>query len=204
MARLNAITQPRWNSPLIRFFGLKVSGAAADTLSPEIAPSFDINQQDDAQLAYLRGEKLGAFGFVLTSAAGFYSTAALRNPANSGVLVTVKGIQFFSQGSQINLSLSTIADLTSSGYCTPLDTRWGPLATVKTSSRYTYRNDSAGPLTGQRIAQYRSNVQHYVDTPILLVPDTALIIETSVVNADLTWGIWFSERAIPAEELSTG
>lgn len=204
MPFFNAIGQPRFNSPLVRFFGMKIGAAAAPSLAPEIAPSFDVNQHDDPQLYYLRGEKIAGYGNVLTSAAGFYSTAAIRNPTGSGVLVLIESINCFSQGGSINLSLSSISDLTSAGYCTPLDGRWGALGVVFTSARYTYRNDSAGPLTGQRITQLRNNVQHHLQLPIILTPGIALVIETTVVNADLTWGVVFRERQVPSEELATG
>lgn len=204
--RYNVIGQPRFNSPLVRFFGMKIEGAAAPTLAPEIAPSFDVNQQDDPQLAFLRNEKLAAYGGSMAAAPGFYSTAAIRNPAGSGVILIIEEIIATGGGAgvYVNLSLSTISDLTSAGYCTPLDTRWGPLATVKTAARYTYRNDSAGPLTGQLIARVSGSVLDPFKCPCILVPDTAFIIETQAVNAALVWAVRFRERPIPAEELATG
>lgn len=202
MQVFNAIGQPRWNSPLVRFFGMKIGGAAAPSLAPEIAPSFDVNQQDDAQLAFLRGEKRASYGAQINAAPGFYTTAALRNPTGSGVLVIVRRIVGYSTGGWVNVSLSQISDLTNAGSCTAMDTRWG--ANNLTSARYTFRNDSAGPLSGARIAQLRNGIETYQDMPVVLSPGFALILETSVVNLDLTFAFEFIERTIPAEELATG
>lgn len=201
--QFNQIGQPRWNSPLIRFFGMKVGSAAAPTLAPEIAPSFDVNQRDDASLAFLRGEKLASYGQTISAAPGFYSTAALRNPDGSGVLLEVERI-LANSTNVVTVSISDVDDLVSSGYCTPLDSRWGRPATVQTSARYTYRNNSAGALSGQRILIIPAGQVGLIEVPVLLVPDTALVIETSSVNQNLTFGFVFRERAIPAEELSTG
>lgn len=200
----NQIGQPRWNSPLVRFFGMKGGSPPAPTLAPEIAPSFDINQRDDPSLAYLRNEKLAGYGTTLSAAVGFYSTAALRNPANSGMLIEVQRVLAYSLNSTVTISLSTISDLTSAGACTPYDTRWGPLTTIFTAGRYTFRNDSAGPLSGQRLMQVPAGVTSMIELGTLLVANTALIIETAAVNQGLTFAFQFRERPIPAEELATG
>jgi len=202
MPLFNAIGQPRWNSPLIRFFGMKIGSAAAPSLAPEIAPSFDVNQQDDPQLAFLRGEKIAGYGRSLAAAAGFYSSAALRNPANSGILVIVDTIMAYSATSAATVSISQLNDLTSSGPCTPRDTRWGN--NVTTTARYTYRNDSAGPVAGARIAEIPAGTFGMHEMPVVLSPGFALVLETSSVNAALAWAFRFSERSIPAEELQTG
>ena len=202
MPLFNAIGQPRWNSPLIRFFGMKIGSAAAPSLAPEIAPSFDVNQQDDPQLCFLRGEKMGGYGRTLAAAAAFYSSAALRNPAGSGILVIVDSIQAYSTASAVTVSISQLSDLTSAGPCTPLDTRWGN--NVTTTARYTYRNDSAGPVAGARIMEVPQGTFGVLKMPVVLSPGFALVIETSSVNSALAWAIRFRERSIPAEELQTG
>lgn len=204
MPMFNAIGQPRWNSPLVRFFGMKVGQAPAPTLAPEIAPSFDVNQRDDPSLAFLRGEKLASYGTTIAAAVGFYSTAALRNPAGSGAMIEVELIQAYSLNSAVTLSLSTISDLTSAGYCTVRDGRWGTLTTILTSGRYTFRNDSAGPLSGQRIMQVPAGVVGLLPIPVILAPGNALIIETAAVNQGLTFAFHFRERTLPNEETQTG
>lgn len=202
MPLFNAIGQPRWNSPLIRFFGMKIGSAAAPSLAPEIAPSFDVNQQDDPQIMFLRGEKLAGYGSAIAAAVGFYSTAQIRNPSGSGVLAIIDAVQAYSAAAWVNLSISQTSDLTSSGACTARDSRWQPQGT--TSVRYGFRNDSAGALTGARFQVIRTGTLGLIPISCVLHPGYSLVIETSVVNADLTWGADFRERAIPAEELSTG
>lgn len=202
MPLFNAIGQPRFNSPLVRFFGMKIGGAAAPSLAPEIAPSFEVNQQDDPQQYFLRGEKLAGYGTSMSAAVGFYSTGALRNPAGSGVLLIVKSVYVFSTAN-VNVSLSQISALTNDGSPTVLDARWAGLSQLQTSARYSWRNDSAGPLTGSMIRRL-SGAADEIELPVVIPPNFALIIETQAVNQSLNFGYTFVERAIPAEELATG
>jgi hypothetical protein len=181
---------------------MKIMGAAAPSLAPEIAPSFDVNQQDDAQLNFLRGEKLAGYGTSMSAAVGFYSTGALRNPAGSGVLLIVKSLYVFSTAN-VNVSLSQISALTNDGSCTVLDGRWAGLSQLQTAGRYSWRNDSAGPLTGSMIRRWGGEGDERPFSAVL-PPNFALVIETQAVNQSLNFGFTFVERAIPAEELATG
>jgi hypothetical protein len=198
----NAIGQPRWNSPLVRFFGMKIGGAAAPSLAPEIAPSFDVNQMDDPQLLYLRGERRGGYGGILTAAVGFYGTAAIRNPAGSGILVIVESVLASVTGNPAYYSISQISDLTSAGSANSFDARYG--TNSQTTARYTFRNDSAGPLTGARLGVIPAGQMDPINVGAVLPPNYAFIVETANVNAQMIWAISFRERAIPAEELATG
>lgn len=206
MPLFNAIGQPRWNSPLVRFFGMKIGSAAAPSLAPEIAPSFDVNQMDDPQLYFLRNERLGQGGTVLAAAAGFFSSAQLRNPANSGVLLILKGLTVYATGASVDVSvvLNQAFNLTNV-LSNPLsDTRWFDIGTTGTAGIVSSRNNNAGIAgSAARLMQVPVGTLHTI-TDVVLAPGDALVADTSVVNAALWFGFKWRERPIPAEELATG
>lgn len=206
MPLFNQIGQPRFNSPLVRFFGMKIGGAAAPALAPEIAPSFDVNQMDDPQQYFLRGEKLCSYANSMAAAVGFYGTALLRNPAGSGIVVVMRRVLAWSATQNVLISWASpgTSDLTTAGYCTPLDNRWGAVGTVRSAARYTNRNDSAGPLSGSRLSVVPANCPDWLPCVAIVTPGNSLCLETQQVNNALAFGFEFFERQIPAEELETG
>lgn len=198
----NQIGQPRWNSPLVRFFGMKVHGAAAPCLAPEIAPGFDVNQMDDPSLPFLRGEKRMMMSLALSAAPGFFSSIILRNPAASGILVVVQRVLLIVGGITNVGTIASTADLTNSIRGRVLDTRMG---TGTGAAVMSSRNDSAGPIVGTPIARHTTtNVDGWQQLEVVISPGFALCLESSVVNQALTASLQWWERPLPAEEESTG
>lgn len=204
MPLFNAIGQPRWNSPLIRFFGMKIGSAAAPSLSPEIAPSFDVNQQDDPTLYFLRGENLFQVAFQVAAAVGNYSQANIRNPAGSGVLCVVERVMINCGAATYGLGkiVADPGDYASVPGAIPADTRF---AGVNQNSpiRVTSQNTLAvGMSTPWSMAQLAQNTPAH--TRLILSPGFALILQSASVNTLMTVEVTYKFRAIPAEELQTG
>lgn len=199
----NAIGQPRFNSPLIRFFGMKIGGAAAPTLAPEIAPSFDVNQQDDPALFFLRGERLLSGYRSPAAVAAQYTRVRLRNPVGSGVLCIVDAIQAISGASVVYGSENSLVDETTPSKLNSLDGRWsisgGTLPTCIFS-------DGANAATGSPNVFGVIGANELAIRPVraVLPPGSGFLAFVSVVNTSMTFTIWARERLISAEELATG
>jgi len=203
----NLIGQPRFNSPLVRFFGMKIPGAAAPTLAPEIAPSFEVNQQDDPAMFFLRGERRAAAHGTVVAAVGNYSAALLRNPTGSGIIITAE----YTAGEVANACVANIilvgADYAVNVSNGPLDTRWlnsagGYVATGRVSSQ----NTSAIAPGGFPVERFYTGGQgHWIGMRrVVLTPGTGLVLYPT--NTNLAFGFTFSwtERKLPVEEAETG
>lgn len=202
MPLFNQIGQPRWNSPLIRFFGMKIGSAAAPSLAPEIAPSFDVNQQDDPTLPYLRGEQVWSVGQQVAAVAAQFSEARISNPAGSGVIAVVDQICAFVGSSVCAYKLIVdTGDLTSVGNPYPLDSRIG---LVNSPIRFTYRTSAVAQVSAPYSWLSSANDPGPNMPPIVLHPGYAICITHLVVNQTLWFSARFRFRAVPAEELATG
>lgn len=204
MAFFNAIGQPRFNSPLIRFFGMKIMGAAAPSLAPEIAPSFDVNQQDDPTLYFLRGENLFQVAVQVAAAVGNYSQVNIRNPTGSGVLCVIERLMVNCGAATYGLGkiAADPGDYASVPGAIPADTRRAGVS-QNSPIRVTQQNTVAvGFSTPWTLAQLNQNVP--VETRLILSPGFALLLQSASVNTLMTVEVAYKFRAIPAEELSTG
>jgi hypothetical protein len=203
----NAIGQPRFNSPLVRFFGMKIGGAAAPTLAPEIAPSFDVNQMDDPTLPWLRGEQLVSAVAAVSAAPANYSEAALRNPSGSGVIAIVEQLQMLATGQIMIAKVQADAgDLVSVQSPLARDTRWGGLASGLTIPvRFTSRNTSnTAPAAPYSWIGYGTPGNEMIDFPVVLAPGAELRLFCNTVNTAAYFTVLFRVRPLPNEETQTG
>lgn len=217
MPLFNAINQGRFNSLLIRMFGMKISGAAAPSLAPEIAPSMDVNQQDDPSVFFLRGDRL-AFGYASGGApgAGNYRAIGLHNPVGSGVLAVLR---------RYTLNTSVAGDMI--GVVTPQAPYVS--ATLTTSRQFrerrwgaTVNQPACGPVIGVTLTPYSALAAGqtkliripagqvgydvtFEQPEIVLPPGFQFTIGHETVATPVVAMNWeWMERPIPAEELATG
>lgn len=217
MPIFNGINQGRFNSLLIRMFGMKISGAAAPSLAPEIAPSMDVNQQDDPSVFFLRGDRL-AFGYASGAApgAGNYRAIGFHNPVGSGVIAVL---------TRYRLNTSVAGDMI--GVVSPQAPFVSATLTLQRQFRerrwgLTVNQPACGPVIGVTITPYSAlaagqSVLHRipagqvgydieVKSPGIVLPPGFQFtighetIATPVVKIDWEW----IERPVPAEELATG
>lgn len=217
MPIFNGINQGRFNSLLIRMFGMKISGAAAPSLAPEIAPSMDVNQQDDPSVFFLRGDRL-AFGYASGAApgAGNYRAIGFHNPTGSGVLAVLK---------RYTINTSVAGDMI--GVVSPQAPFLSATLTQQRQFRErrwgtTVAQPACGPVIGVTITPYSALAAGqcklhripaaqvgqdivYHEPEIVLPPGFQYgigheTIATPVIAMNWEW----VERPIPAEELATG
>jgi hypothetical protein len=195
----NQIGQPRFNSPLIRFFGMKIGGAAAPTLAPEIAPSFDVNQQDDPQLRFLRGERVMQTFQGQAAVAGQYTRFRVRNPPTSGVLLVIRWFNLVCANQARYGYTANLTDEGSVSSFNTMDTRW-----TGTGAALFSKGTNVAAITDQASGTWAPTTVQQVFLDMVLAPGWAfwLYVETVNVTANLTVNVM--ERAIPAEELQTG
>lgn len=195
----NQIGQPRFNSPLIRFFGMKIGGAAAPTLAPEIAPSFDVNQQDDPQLFFLRGERRMTFSGTNSAVVGEYGRCRIRNPATSGVLIVIESIAITATtGFQFGATGNT-SDETTPVTPSNLDLRYTGSGTAICS-----RGTNAAAITDTSYGIIGSSNSAEREFGIVIPPGWSFYGQGQSTNVAVTFLIKLRERPIPAEELATG
>lgn len=200
----NLIGQPRFNGLLVRMFGMKIAGAAAPTLSPEIAPSIDVNQMDDAAMAFLRGEKLAGWAQTVAASVGNYSVGQLRNPAGSGQLIVVEQLQIGTNNVNFGI-LATTTDLASTDTAFARDTRWRDAAgSLQALGRVSYQNSSAVAPSDWRIGRNVASATDPIPLDVVIAPGYALVWYPIVQNSGISWSVQWRERALPAEETNTG
>lgn len=204
---MNQILNPRWNSPLIRMFGLRIQGAAAPTLAPEIAPTVDVNQMDDPSLYYLRGERLCSLPYFVNAAVGNISVLQIRNPSNSGVLLVIDQAILSATGDVLWGYRLTNTDLTT-------------LASQTFVRDARYYNAAAGIIRGTAIPSVdntfspifsmfvvgRAKASNTNERPIgiTLPPGWAFVAYTDGTNLNVSGTVWWRERPFYPEELATG
>lgn len=213
MPLFNAIGNPRWNSPLIRLFGMKIGSGAAPSLAPEIAPSIDVNQMDDPQTFFLRNDRLCG-GLAITPAlAGNYAYVGVQNPSTSGVIITITQARIrTSTAGEVfgNVGISVPGTVIGNGTRYYHDTRWQQLTGGSTPSAYAFTQQAVGSLTAAGSSIYAQlAVGEWIDVVepqgIVLHPGGRLMLNHgTVATGTLQGSFMWRERAIPAEELQTG
>jgi len=199
---------------LTRSFWMKEAGAAAPMLSPEIAPSMEVNQQDDFSLAFLRNERL-AYAFVAGAApgAGLYRYCQFFNPPGSGMLAMVRRISVYTAtAGELIGNWSTLGGPGNPGAArTITDARWFTTSVNQPVCNGQATTSAVAPSFVSACAYYQQIVAATINTRLerdvrfVVPPGQSLAIGHSVIATpsllvDFDW----LERPIGAEELSTG
>lgn len=202
MIEFNKILNPRLVAPLVRLFAMKIGGSPAPTLAPEVAPSLDVNQQDDATLFFIRNERLMGTVLVVAASVGNIGKAQIRNPTNSGVLLVVKSVYVISATS-VNLGVGVLlTDEANVRIPQPRDGRWysvgGSRGTAVVSDGAT-----AAPTSFLSSFVNSNNVDKQV-CEFVVAPGQAFTATGNTANVGITIGLEWVERPVGAEELSIG
>ena len=199
----NLITNPRRAGWLVRAFGMKISGSPAPTLAPEVAPSIEVNQQDDPTLRFLRGEKIMGCSVFFAASVGNINRMQLRNPANSGVLLVITAFTNGMTGTnqaQVGVGVLTAELAGGSVVPQPRDGRWLQVGGSRSTSIGSW-DQTAAPAIG---VQYISFSPENRKIELVCPPGTGASIVGNSANQTGWWAFEFYERPVAAEELQTG
>lgn len=184
--------------------GMKGQEIAAGDLSPEISPVWVI-ERDSPEWQFLKGVRLVRAAGNNSIVAGQFGRYEVVNPADSGMIATVR-IDFSSSADLrwdvrlIQSALANFADILEAG---PIDTRWdigsGQTISPIIASRET---NAAGIAGGFLVAAVRQLAQttDFVG-PVVLAPGSTLFWSATTVAVGTSSNIEWAERPIPRLEL---
>lgn len=202
MIEFNKILNPRLVAWLVRVFAMKIGGSPAPTLAPEVAPSIDVNQQDDPTLRFIRGERLMSATFNLAPSVGNINKLQVRNPANSGVVVVITSISVASSGGVFDGVGVSTTDLVTFVTPQPRDSRWFAVGGTRGASLVSW-SQTAAPTSPQQYITV-PNSTGLMTREIVVPPGSAYQAQQDTANLQLLYSVQYLERPIAAEELSTG
>jgi len=193
----------RWSNQLRRMLGQKgVVDVAAD-LSPEISPTFCL-EEPSAEWDFLKMVRGCACTDTLGAAAGFTGRWRLRNPVGSGVLVVIDQVALSgSVNAVFEIARGQIFGDHAAGRVTVVpDLRWGAVGATTTTMLFSGDNGSAAGVAGDRIVRTRvlAETTFVYRNKVVLIPGTSLDFGSATQNiAMATWVVW-RERNLPALE----
>lgn len=207
--QFNQILQPRFSSLLTRYFAIRGAGSPAPTLAPEIAPVFNVNQQDDTAAFYTRNERLAHYGAgTLAAQALNYTRALLRNPAGSGILLIVERVLLNTGVTGYGILTATTVDDANAQVGYLRDYRWVQSAgVVSPSAILSWGNASpVAPNGGNgRVYTSAANQSQWQECNVIIPPGGAFYLYAGTVNTAInTVGFDWRERALPNEEVGNG
>lgn len=200
----NQILNPRLVSPLVRAFGMKTGQNPAPTLAPEVQPTFDTNQQDDAAQYFLRRSRLFGVRTSVGAVVGQNAEIQIRNPVNSGVLLVIRKLAMFS-GSYCAYGTR----VTSSDYGTIVtdgaifDTRWLLIGGTSPRTAIVSSQTNALPFFFSGGYIFANDIGER-DVSIVIAPGTSFNALANTANQALFFSCSWEERPVAAEELQTG
>lgn len=203
MIEFNKILNPRLVGWMVRVFAMKIGGSPAPTLAPEVAPSIDVNQQDDPTLPFLRGERLMAAGNFFTASVGNVNKFAIRNPATSGVLLIIEGVTHNAATTLTHgTGVQTADEAGGTVQPQPRDGRWIASGGSRGSAIASW-SQTVAPTTPVQylLPQNAIDVQQCA---IIVPPGSAWQCIMAAANTTGSVQVQYRERPIQAEELSTG
>jgi len=197
----NKILNPRLVGWMVRVFAMKIGGSPAPTLAPEVAPSIDVNQQDDPTLYFLRGERIMASTVFFAASVGNVNRFQIRNPATSGVLIVVTAVGNTHSTNWLHGTGVQVGDLAGgSAIPQPRDGRWIASGGSRGAALCTWDQTAAPTAPLQYIVQ---NVQQE-RCEIVVPPGSAWQGLANAANLAGYVAVEYRERPVAAEELSTG
>jgi hypothetical protein len=202
----NQILNPRLVSPLVRMFGMKTGANPAPTLAPEVQPTIDTNQQDDAAQYFLRRSRIVGCRFTINAIVGQQGEWQLRNPAGSGVLVVLRTLRLMDTVGNLTMDYGT--RITGADYGTIIttggtfDTRW-ILTGSSVRTAIVSAQTSAVPII-YTMGRVPGQFNDPIEVPVVLAPGTSLNGLLGTANAAATVELQWEERIVAAEELQTG
>lgn len=185
-------------------FDTKASGE----LNPGVSPVHVLTlESEHNELRYLRLERFAANMTSDGAVAGQFCHVGLRNPANSGAIISVLGLWVINDTGAaatrqygIGIGKTPTVDAEGAGFLT--DVRYGPTTTVRATGRVFHRTQAAQMGQAFRRILSVSPTMTVIEHPIVLGPDDFVVIQTFAVNEPIAQaGFWWVERAAESGEL---
>jgi len=197
MAIYNEILAGRFNKGLQKFFSMK-GRAVTPQLAGEIMTVLPLFWGVSER--FLEGwERFGAL-FNQAGVAGQNSTARLRNPTGSGVIVVVEKLSFASATSQsASLEYGANVDLSPILTSVALDLRTRPVSTAVGSS-----GNNAPSFNFFALPNIQAGVTFdyilFEEQELTILPGTSVSIRTSAANVTLQGNFIWRERPLEDSE----
>jgi hypothetical protein len=205
---MTEIAGGRWDELLRRLFPVK-GRAIAPSIAPELIGTVAV-QPDAPENGLLRNERLYAQSLYQVAVAGQTQKVLLRNPAASEGLIIVEGIWWTTNVlTDLQLRLQPLPS-------PPVDLAL-PVAAVTRDTRQA-RGVATSAVPGFGITSFETSVAAGVGSiiwrgrstgipvspgilPIVLAPDTALLVWSSTAAVELGGALFWRERAAEPSEL---
>lgn len=197
MAIWNEILEGGLNQLLAKRLAMQ-TGSPTPSISPELGAGL-ILENDRAEYGFLKGEVLMSGYGEAAAVAGELSYTAIVNPATSGVLATVTGIQTISAVGQVWFRTgSTPGTL---GRSQARDFRWpSAVGNFNSALQLVTGSSIALPPTGFLKSFGTSGFLQFF-SELVVSPGSALIIYGTTANQPITVNLDWRERAILPGEL---
>jgi len=196
------LQQNRYDRLLRRVGDLKGGGSKVNDALTELFPMFDV-ENVPAELLLLAGIKLCLGSSDQgTPGVGFFRASMLRNPGNSGTLITLTSVSFASLGAQEIIMGPTLNTYTTAGVRAIADTRqFGPQAPVG----QILTDDLLVPAPNFYRFRINSSEAFTFAPPgavAVLAPGTAFGVSSTNDDTSLTVGYTWRERTAEPSELN--
>lgn len=195
----------RFSQLLRRYLSMAGVVEVAQELAPEISPVF-ILESEKPSWEFLKGQKLIAASFTVSSVALLPSTARIRNPANSGMLMEVDGVVISRSGvgatSAWQIFLNTqLVDLLTVFPLVPVsrDTRFPAL--VKQSGTIMSGDNVVGVGSSVATGFLVDSTTVFIPLKAVITPGNSIDITAEAAEENLRGALWWTERRLAPDEL---
>ena len=199
---MTEIQQNRWDRLIRRAAGIVGGGSQVNDTLNELFPVMDVENVPGELLA-LMGYRLGWCSHFLAASAAELNHHQLFNPVDSGVLVVVTKVRFFTPNQIEQFRFTNVRGVLvdNVGNERPRDTRSGVL-TVLTAEQHTAQDAVAGGIDF-RVRVLTNITEEVADSNgvAILFPGSGLTISTSTVNIQSTVSFMWRERAFEPSEI---
>lgn len=197
----NEVQQTRWDRIIRRVSGSIGPGSRVSETLSELFPVLDV-ENVPGELLLLGGTQLCIGQTIESANAGDTPSSSLRNPGESGTLITVTSIRIFSGTAQAGRGGPSLNTLPNTGTQAVRDTRVGPTG-QPVGIMLSDNSLSLAPLF------YRFELNGTDDLVIedpngvaVITQGTSFIVGASIANTDLRVGWLWRERPAEQSELS--
>ena len=195
------VQQTRYDRIIRRVTGSIGPGSRVSESISELFPMVDV-ERVPGELLLLGGTQVCMGQRNVSALAANFSMVMLRNPGESGSLITITQVRFFSPTAQTIGLGPTLNTFPVAGTQTIRDTRRGP-AGIPVGQVLEDRNLVSGvQFYRARADGISDEVMEDVNGVAVLAPGTAFSVSTRTVNTGLTVSFLWRERPAEQSELS--
>lgn len=200
MAIWNEILEGTLNQLLAKRLGMQ-TGSPAPSVSPELQGSL-VLESDRPEYSALKGELLAGARSAQAAVAAQFSFAALSNPTNSGLIVTVLRTMVTPAASVALYRVRPVGSVAGTPVNTQVrDTRWiQGSGSARAAATMTVGTVAA---LGLEVPFAWSNSATFfdLDEAVILRPGSSLVVELAAANVDLVncTFLWRERAALPGE-----